>query len=157
LQHSLFGRSELLLAGASSSAPAAPGRLLQPREAVAQRQLDSGPVNVNDAVPETVSWRANRVTSPWRPVGGRLAITGRRLRFEPHAVDRAVAATGWSVNLDEVSAVDIAPRRPFSHLFGAGFRRQLRITEGDQTAYFVVNSVAEVAAVLRALTEQPAS
>jgi hypothetical protein len=121
-------------------------------EAVARRQLDWSS-DVKDAAPETLSWRANRVTSPWRAVGGRLAVAGRSLRFEPHAVDRVMAASGWGVSLDQVSSVDIAPRRPFSHLFGAGLRRQLRITARDQTAYFVVNSVDQVAAELRALAE----
>lgn len=98
------------------------------------------------------SRRANLITSPFRAVGGRLFVDDSRLRFEPNAVDRALAGKAWSVGLDEITAVEAAPRRPFSHVFGAGLRRQLRVEGAGAEAYFIVNRVDEVVAELRALT-----
>ena len=73
------------------------------------------------------------------------------MRFEPHAIDRALWARGWSVGFDEVDAVEVARRRPFSHVFGAGFRRQLCVEAGGVRTYFVVNRVEDAVAELRRL------
>jgi hypothetical protein len=101
------------------------------------------------------SRRANRITSPLRAVGGRLFVDERGLRFEPHAFDRALAARGWSVGFDEVSSVEVAGRRPFRHLFGAGLRRQLCVEANGGRTYFIVNGVEQVVAELRALMSTP--
>jgi hypothetical protein len=101
------------------------------------------------------SRRANFITSQVRAVGGRLVVDGRQLRFEPHAIDRALAGKGWSIDLDEVTAIQVTPRRPLSHLFGAGLRRQLCVEGADTKAYFIVNRVDDVAAELRALSGNP--
>lgn len=98
------------------------------------------------------SRRANFVTSPFRAVGGRLLVDGGRLRFQPHALDRALAGRDWGIGLDEITAIEVAPRRPLSHLFGAGLRRQLCVEGAGTRACFVVNGVEQAAAELRALT-----
>jgi hypothetical protein len=97
------------------------------------------------------SRRANLITSPFRAVGGRLLVDGGRLRFEPNAIDRALAGKEWSIDLDDITAVSAAPRRPFSHAFGAGLRRQLCVEGAGTKAYFVVNGVDQAVAELRAL------
>jgi hypothetical protein len=93
------------------------------------------------------------VTSPWRAVGGHLKVDAGRLSFEPHGFDRALAGRSWSVPLTAVSSVQVAKRRPFSHLFGAGLRRQLCVEAKSESAYFVVNRVEQLAAELRALVD----
>jgi hypothetical protein len=95
------------------------------------------------------SWRANRITSFVRAVGGRLSVEDGRLVFQPNAIDRSLRAGEWSVALSEIAAVDVAPRRPASHLFGAGLRRQLRIRAHGEETHFIVNGVDDVAAALR--------
>lgn len=98
------------------------------------------------------SRRANFVTSAVRALGGRLVVDGGQLRFEPHAIDRALAGKAWSIDLDEVTSIEVTPRRPLSHLFGAGLRRQLCVEGAGTKAYFIVNGVDQVAAELRELT-----
>ena len=98
------------------------------------------------------SRRANFVTSSVRAVGGRLVVDGRQLRFEPHAIDRALAGKACIIDLDEVTSIQVLPRRPLSHLFGAGLRRQLCVEGAGTEAYFIVNRVDQVAAELQALT-----
>jgi hypothetical protein len=95
------------------------------------------------------SWRANHISSNVRAVGGKLAVEGERLVFRPHAFDKALAAREWSVALDEITAVEVAPRAPFSHLFAAGLRRQLAITAGGEETRFIVNRVERVADEIR--------
>ena len=90
------------------------------------------------------SRRANHVTSVWRAVGGKLVVVDGRLSFEPHGFDRALAAQSWSVALDEIREIRVAPRRPLSHAFGAGLRRQLSVVGPDGEAFFVVNGVERV-------------
>jgi hypothetical protein len=85
-------------------------------------------------------------------LGGRLIVDGGQLRFEPHAIDRALAGKGWSINLEEITSIQVMPPRPLSHLFGAGLRRQLCVEGAGTTAYFIVNGVDQAAAELRALT-----
>jgi hypothetical protein len=102
--------------------------------------------------PATWTKRANLIVSPRRALGGRLFVDGLRLRFEPHAIDRALAGRPWSVEFDEIRSIEVAPRRPFSHLFAAGLRRQLCVVTDDERTYFVVNGVEKAAAELRALT-----
>ncbi|HZC13115.1 MAG TPA: hypothetical protein VE270_03755 [Thermoleophilaceae bacterium] len=97
--------------------------------------------------------RANRVTSAWRAVGGRLIVDGRKLRFEPHGFDRALAADDWSVDLGEIDRVEVAPRRPLSHVFGAGFRRQLCVEAGEEKTFFVVNRAEDVVSELQAMLD----
>jgi hypothetical protein len=84
-------------------------------------------------------------------VGGRLVVDGGQLRFEPHAIDRALAGKGWSINLDEVTSIQVIPPRPLSHLFGAGLRRQLCVEGAGTEAYFIVDRADQAAAELRAL------
>jgi hypothetical protein len=98
------------------------------------------------------SRRANFITSRVRAVGGRLVVDGGQLRFVPHAIDRALAGKGWSIDLDEVTSIQVMPPRPLSHLFGAGLRRQLCVEGTGTKAYFIVNGADQVAAELRALT-----
>jgi hypothetical protein len=96
------------------------------------------------------SWRANHVTSVGRAVGGKLSVEADTIIFRPHGFDRALAAKDWSAPLADVS-VSVAPRRPLSHLFGAGLRRQLSLTADDKDRRFVVNHVDRVADAIRAL------
>jgi hypothetical protein len=96
------------------------------------------------------SWRANHISSTVRAVGGKLSIEGDRLVFRPHAFDKALAAREWGVALSEISAVEVAPRAPLSHLFAAGLRRQLAITAGGEETRFIVNRVERVADEIRA-------
>ncbi|MGN6167268.1 MAG: hypothetical protein ACTHQQ_03730 [Solirubrobacteraceae bacterium] len=98
------------------------------------------------------SRRANFITSRVRAVGGRLVVDGRQLRFEPHAIDRALAGKSWSISLDEVTAIQVVPARPLSHLFGAGLRRQLCVEGAGTKAFFIVNGADQAAEELRALT-----
>ena len=95
--------------------------------------------------------RANHVSSSRRAVGGHLWVEGGELRFEPHKVDRALAAQGWSVPLDAIDAVVVVGRRPVSHFFAGGLRRQLGVEAGGETTCFVLNGVEKAAAELRAL------
>ena len=98
---------------------------------------------------QELSWRANHVSSRWRAVGGHLRVDGRTLRFAPHGFDRALAASDWSVEADDITAVGVAPRQPFSHVFGAGLRHRLYVEAGGATTYFVVNRVERVAEEIR--------
>lgn len=96
------------------------------------------------------SWRANYITSTTRAVGGRLAVEGDVVTFRPHAFDRALAGRSWSAPLAGVT-VSVAPRRPLSHLFGAGLRRQLVLSSDGEDQHFIVNHVDRVADEIRAL------
>lgn len=96
------------------------------------------------------SWRANYITSTARAVGGRLKVEGDTVSFRAHAVDRALAGRSWSAALDGVT-VSVAPRRPLSHLFLAGLRRQLVLSSDGEDQYFIVNHVDRVADEIRAL------
>jgi hypothetical protein len=94
-------------------------------------------------------WRANRITSRFRAVGGKLSVDGDRLVFRPHAIDRALFANEWNVALADVTVVEVADREIKSNVFGAGLRKQLRVALADGTeARFVVNRVEQVAAEL---------
>ena len=97
------------------------------------------------------SRRANRITSRWRAVGGKLFADAQSVRFQPNAFDRALAGREWSAGASAIRSIDVAPRRPGSHMFGAGLRRQLRIETADGDEYFVVNHVEDAAAELRRL------
>jgi hypothetical protein len=96
------------------------------------------------------SWRANYVTSSTRAVGGRLTVEDGTVTFRAHAFDRALAGRSWSAPLADVT-VSIAPRRPLSHLFAAGLRRQLVLSSGGEDQHFIVNRVDRVADAIRAL------
>ena len=96
------------------------------------------------------SWRANYITSTTRAVGGRLTVEGDAVSFRAHAVDRALAGRSWSAPLAGVT-VSIAPRRPLSHLFLAGLRRQLVLSSDGEDQYFIVNHVDRVADEIQAL------
>jgi hypothetical protein len=97
------------------------------------------------------SWRANHITSVGRAVGGKLNVEAGTITFRPHRFDRALAATDWSAPLAGLS-VSVADRRPLSHLFGAGLRRQLCLSSDGDDHHFVVNHVDRVADAIRALT-----
>lgn len=96
--------------------------------------------------------RANRVTSRWRAVGGRLTVEDDTLRFAPHRVDRALRGKPLIVALADIEEVSVAPRRPFSSI--AGLRRQLVVQVGGGQTYFVVNRVEQVADELRRASRQ---
>jgi hypothetical protein len=100
------------------------------------------------------SWRANHVTSTARAVGGKIEVDGDSITFRPHGFDRALAAKPWSAPLAGLT-VAIAPRRPLSHIFGAGLRRQLVLTAGGEDQHFIVNRVDRVADEIRALSANP--
>jgi hypothetical protein len=57
------------------------------------------------------------------------------------------------VALGDVDRVEVAPRRPFSHVFGAGLRRQLCIETRGEKSFFVVNRVDDVAAELKSMLD----
>jgi hypothetical protein len=96
------------------------------------------------------SWRANHITSAARAVGGKLLVDGDTIAFRPHRFDAALAAHPWSAPLAEI-VVSVAPRKPLSHAFGAGLRRQLCLTAGGEEHYFIINRVDRVAEEIEAL------
>jgi hypothetical protein len=99
------------------------------------------------------SWRANRITSVARAVGGRLFVDGGSLVFRAHLFDRALRATEWSVALGEITSVDVSPQQPGRHMFGAGLRRQLRVEANGDESRFIVNRADDVAARLREIVD----
>ncbi|MCA9678402.1 MAG: hypothetical protein KC464_25475 [Myxococcales bacterium] len=86
---------------------------------------------------------ANHTVSRWRAVGGKLALTDRRLRFRPNRVDRSLGGEVWSVPLDQIADVGRQPRT--WNLFDGGLRTRLRVTTRDGAAHlFVVNRLGRV-------------
>ncbi len=99
---------------------------------------------------EPTSWRAKRGAAGGGAGGGELHLEQDRVVFEPHALDRALAAQTWELPRARLTHVEVAGREPRSHLFGAGLRRQLRLLGADgQEARFVVNDVEDVAEAIR--------
>jgi hypothetical protein len=96
---------------------------------------------------ETVTWsrRANRFQGS-RAVGGRLALTDRRLMFAPHRFDAALVGKRWEARLDEIRTIGIEPRGSgVKGLFGGGMRKRLRVrtARGDEE-HFLVNKLDQV-------------
>jgi hypothetical protein len=96
---------------------------------------------------ETLTWsrRANRFQGS-RAVGGRLAITDRRLMFAPHRFDAALVGKRWEARLDEIRTAGIEPRgSSVKGLFGGGMRKRLRIrTSAGEEEHFLVNKIDQV-------------
>jgi hypothetical protein len=96
---------------------------------------------------ETLTWsrRANRFQGS-RAVGGRLALTDRRLMFAPHRFDAALVGKPWEARLDEVRTAGIEPRgSSVKGLFGGGMRKRLRIrTAAGEEEHFLVNKLDQV-------------
>lgn len=96
---------------------------------------------------EALTWsrRANRFQGS-RAVGGRLALTDRRLMFAPHRFDAALVGRRWEAKLDEIRTAGIEPRgSSVKGLFGGGMRKRLRIrTAAGDEEHFLVNKLDQV-------------
>jgi|1186.fasta_scaffold665564_2 hypothetical protein len=107
----------------------------------------------------TPAWerRANRTTSAMRAVGGKLKVTGDTISFSPHAFDRALAATDWSVPLSQVASFEVEGVN-LSQPFGGGLRKRLAVVTSDgQRELFVVSKPADTARELSELVGVPQS
>jgi hypothetical protein len=101
---------------------------------------------------EQVEWSkaANRFQGS-RAVGGRLALTDRRLVFAPNRLDALLMGRRWAVPLEQIRSVGVEPRGSGNKsLFGGNLRNRLRIRSGDGEELFVINEVEDV---LSRLTE----
>ena len=99
--------------------------------------------------------RANRTTSAMRSVGGKLGVIGDHLAFSPHGFDRALAATDWSVPLEQVKSFQVEPVS-LGHLFGGGLRKRLAVVTRDgERELFVVGNAEKTARELSQLTGVP--
>jgi hypothetical protein len=101
---------------------------------------------------ERLEWSkaANRFQGS-RGVGGRLALTDRRLVFAPNRLDALLLGRRWAVPLDEIHSVGVEPRGSGSKsLFGGNLRNRLRVRSGDGEELFVINDLDDV---LRRLAE----
>jgi hypothetical protein len=96
---------------------------------------------------ESVTWsrRANRFQGS-RAVGGRLALTDRRLMFAPHRFDAALVGKRWEARLGEIRTAGVEPRgSSVKGLFGGGMRKRLRVrTAAGDEEHFLVNKLDQV-------------
>ena len=109
--------------------------------------MSSDPIEEALEQDEAVLWsrRANRFQGS-RAVGGRLALTDRRLMFAPHRFDAALVGKRWEAKLSEIRTVGIEPRGSgVKGLFGGGMRKRLRVraAAGDEE-HFLVNKLDHV-------------
>lgn len=91
---------------------------------------------------EIPEWRraANRQQRR-RAVGGRLLLTSERLIFTSNRLDRLTGGSDWSVDRDDVTAVDVAAPTLENGPFSGGLRSRLRLTLiGGTEELFVVRS-----------------
>lgn len=82
-----------------------------------------------------------------RAVGGKLTVTDRRIVFEPHGLDKALAGKSVQIPLAEVAAAGTQPRglNPFS----GALRERLRVeTSGGDEHLFVIGGRDEVIALI---------
>ncbi len=102
------------------------------------------------------SWRANYTTSGFRAVGGKLTLSGGRLEFRPHGLDRALAGRGFQTDVGAISSVG-REGRTLNPLSG-GMRTRLRIETADgQVALFVVNKLDQVIERIEAARSEAAA
>lgn len=89
-------------------------------------------------------WRANRVQTSNRAVGGHLYVTSCRLVFKAHAFDTALMGVSLQLPLAGISEVG---RRPcdFSQIMAGSLRDRLELLLVDGTVeLFVVNKLDAV-------------
>lgn len=112
------------------------------------RQSPNAPLEPGERVLD--GWFANHTQHAQRATGGRMWLTDRRLHFEPHGVDRALAGKTWSVPLREIAEVGTTPV-DLRHFFGGGLRRRLRVVLRDGSEwYFVLNRLSTRVETIRA-------
>lgn len=101
---------------------------------------------------ENLTWerRANHVAG-MRAVGGMLALTDKRLVFEPNGVDKATGGKSWEAHVSQLAGAEVAGR-DFTGLFNGGIRKRLRLKfSGGSEELFVIGDVEQVANELDAL------
>ncbi len=100
---------------------------------------------------ETLRWKswANHARGPLS-VGGVLAVTDRRVFFQPNRIESGIRRKPWECPADAVVEVESTDRKPTSW-FAGGARRRLEIRTADATEIFVVNKVDRKVAELRDL------
>lgn len=112
------------------------------------RHTPNAPLEPGEQVVE--SWFANHTQHAQRATGGRLYLTDRRLTFEPHGLDRALAGKTWSVPLKQIVEVGTTPV-DLRHFFGGGLRRRLKVVLRDGSEwYFVLNKLNARVETIRA-------
>lgn len=107
---------------------------------------------------DIVFWPDERVTGDFfanhvqgdRAYGGHLFITTRRVVFNPVAASRANGGAPAAIELKDIYAADVAPRR--LNPSGGAWRQRLRITTfSGNPEYFVVWRPGKLARLLNSL------
>lgn len=101
---------------------------------------------------EKLRWKcfANRVIGRGAiTAGGQLAVTDRRILFQPNRIDTALGREVWERPLDGVTGIESVGRS--AAVFAGGVRRRLGIQTEDGHEVFVVNRLKKKMSDLRAL------
>ncbi len=106
----------------------------------------------------TTTWsrRAHRALPRILVAAGRLEVDQRELRFTPARTERLFGRRPWSVRLDEIAEIDVAPRR-LGDVMRGGVVRRLRIVDdtGGEELFVVAPGTDRVAEQVRAALDQP--
>jgi hypothetical protein len=112
---------------------------------------------------EVLRWKAlaNHVAGPsyvfWGMTSsssGQLAVTNRRIFYQPSRVDTLFRQKRWEKSLDEVTDIEVVDRPHGADgvdVFAGGLRDRLGIKTADGVEIFVVNRLEQKIAELRAL------
>jgi hypothetical protein len=101
---------------------------------------------------EELRWKclANRVIGQGAiTAGGQLAVTDRRILFQPNRFDTALGREVWECPLDGVTGLEPVGRG--SAIFAGAIRRRLGIQTEDGYEVFVVNRLKKKMSDLRTL------
>jgi hypothetical protein len=108
---------------------------------------------------EQLFWKAtaNHVAGPsyvfWGMTSsssGQLAVTDRRIFYQPSRVDTLFRQKRWEQPIDAVTGIEIVGRDA-DDLFAGGMRERLGIRTADGVEVFVVNRLEESIARLRGI------
>ncbi len=113
---------------------------------------------------EVLRWKAlaNHVAGPsyvlWGMTSsssGQLAVTNRRVFYQPSRVDTLFRQKHWEKSLDDVTNIEVVDRRRTSadgvDVFAGDLRDRLGIRTADGVEIFVVNRLEQKITELRAL------
>jgi hypothetical protein len=104
---------------------------------------------------EEIRWQsaAGRSLNRWITSGGWLAVTDKRVLFQPNRFDAATGKRPWECPLASVRAIDAADRDPA--MLSGGVRKRLGIQTSEGVELFVVNGLEKKVAELREALSQP--
>lgn len=103
---------------------------------------------------ETIRWQssAGRSLNRWITSGGKLAVTNRRVLFQPNRFDAITGKELWECPLASVMGFEAVDRN--LTVLAGGMRARLGVQTSDGVEVFVVNDLEKKVMELREILPQ---